>query len=38
MEVDFEIRPAPLDFANLPTVSDRRDAAARHDELLHARD
>jgi antitoxin component of MazEF toxin-antitoxin module len=38
MEVEFDLRPAPLDFASLPTVQDVRDAAKRHDELLHARD
>lgn len=38
MEVDFELRPAPLDFASLPTVKDLPDAAQRHDELLNAHD
>ena len=38
MEVDFELHPAPLNFAALPTVKDLPDAAKRHDELRHAHD
>ncbi len=38
MDVEVEIRLPPIDFSDLPTVKDHRDAAERHDELLHARD
>ncbi|MFO1532087.1 MAG: hypothetical protein ABR562_00065 [Thermoplasmatota archaeon] len=38
MDIEFEIASPPIDFASLPTVRDDRDAASRHDELLHARD
>ena len=38
MEVEFDLAAPPIDFAGLPTVRDDRDAAQRHDELLHARD
>jgi antitoxin component of MazEF toxin-antitoxin module len=38
MEVEVDVRPAPIDFSDLPTFRDLPDAAKRHDELLHGRD
>lgn len=38
MGVEFDLRAPPIDFTDLPVVHDVRDAAARHDELMHARD
>lgn len=37
MEVDFELRPAPLDFASLPTVKGSGDDAENHDKVLNER-